>query len=85
MAAQRKAKWYVIAGGVVAVLGALSYIFTMCSQAGLATPLNAASKEDVAAVDERVDGLENKIDRIEGKVDLLLLDRKLRYTPPKEE
>lgn len=85
MATQRKAKWYVIAGGVVAVLGALSYIFTMCSQAGLATPLNAASKEDVEAVDSRVDNLEKKLDRIEGKVDLLLLDRKLRYTTPKEE
>lgn len=78
-------RWGLIVGIVLGVSTIITLWLGWCSQTGMATPLNAASKEDVEIVDSRVDKLEKKLDRIEGKVDLLLLDRKLRYTPQKEE
>ena len=77
-------RWGAIVGITVGTMTVITLSFAWCDRAGLATPLEAASREDVKANTERISKLETSINRMEGKIDLLLNAIGIEYTVPKE-
>jgi hypothetical protein len=81
MAAQsRGVKWWgAVIGIVVGLLTIAVLSLTLCSQMNLASPVSAATKDELTEVekkldetDDRVDTLEMTLSRIDGKLDTVL-------------
>jgi hypothetical protein len=81
VAVQRKGvKWWgAIIGIVVGLLTIAVLSLTLCSQMNLASPVSAATKDELTEIekklnktDDRVDTLEITLSRIDGKLDTVL-------------
>lgn len=84
MAARRDKlkRWGVIVGIVLGVSTIITLWLGWCSQAGMATPLTAASKEDVAANTERIHKLERQQADIIGWLRAIGGKLGVEYDPP---
>lgn len=76
-------RWGLIVGLVLGVSTILTIWQGWCSQAGMATPLNAASKEDVAANTERIQKLEESQAEVLGWLKAIGGALRVQYDPQK--
>jgi hypothetical protein len=81
MATQRRGlKWWgAVIGIVVGLLTIAVLSLTLCSQMNLASPVSAATKDELAevktmvdATDDRVDALEKTFSKMDGKLDTVI-------------
>jgi hypothetical protein len=81
MATQRRGlKWWgAVIGIVVGLLTIAVLSLTLCSQMNLASPVSAATKDELAevktrvdATDDRIDALEKTLAEMDGKLDTVI-------------
>lgn len=87
MAARRDKlrRWGVIVGIVLGVSTIITIWLGWCSQAGMATPLDAASKKDVAANTERIKKLEESQAEVLGWLKAIGGALRVKYEPPVDD
>lgn len=74
-------RWGVIVGIVLGVSTIITLWLGWCSQAGMATPLDAASKKDVAANTERIKKLEENQAEVLGWLEAIGGALRVKYDP----